>query len=214
MGSLFGRRPPGRSVFLGDTPVRQLARFCAALSIFGALAMLTSNALSAGGGEIKVGDKAPAFEGVDDQGKSWKSTDVVGKKIVVVYFYPADFTGGCTAQACGFRDDAKPLDDKGVVVVGVSGDSVKNHADFKKEYMLNFTLLSDEKGTVASKFGVPFSAKQGKANFKGQTIVREGTANRWTVIIGKDGKVAARYSVSDAKGDSKKVLEAVEKLQK
>src|SRR6516164_5108066 len=76
--------------------------------------------------ELKVGDKAPAFDAKDDQGKDWKSSAHVGKNIIVVYFYPADMTGGCTKQACGFRDDLKSLVDKGVEVVGVSGDSVKN----------------------------------------------------------------------------------------
>src|SRR5687767_9406212 len=79
---------------------------------------------------VKVGDPAPKFESVDDQGKPWKSADHVGKKVLVVYFYPADMTGGCTKQACGFRDDFKKLADKGVEVVGVSGDSVENHKIF------------------------------------------------------------------------------------
>jgi peroxiredoxin Q/BCP len=164
--------------------------------------------------DIKVGDKAPAFDGTDDQGKPWKSSDHVGKKILVVYFYPADFTGGCTAQACGFRDDSQALAAKGIEVVGVSGDSVKTHAAFKKEHMLQFTLLSDGTGALAEKFSVPFNKKEGKANFKGETIVRDGTAQRYTVIIDTKGNVAAHYAVKDAGGDSKKVLEVVQKLQK
>src|SRR5262249_48334935 len=105
--------------------------------------------------KIKVGDKAPAFESVDENGKAWKSSDVVGKKILVLYFSPADFTGGCTAQACGYRDDIEKLSGKGVEVVGVSGDSAENHALFKKEHKLPFTLLADTKGEVAKTFGVP-----------------------------------------------------------
>ena len=66
--------------------------------------------------ELKVGDPAPTFEATDDQGKTFKSSDVVGKKVLVVYFYPADLTGGCTKQACGFRDDMSKLADKGVEV--------------------------------------------------------------------------------------------------
>lgn len=191
----------------------KFVKFCAATCMLAALAITVSGPVSAD--DVKVGEKAPAFEGMDDAGHVWKSSDVVGKKIVVVYFYPADFTGGCTKQACGFRDDFKTLTDKGVVVVGVSGDSVKTHAAFKKEHMLTFTLLSDEKGTIADKFGVPFNKKEGKATFNGETFVRGGTAQRWTVIIDADGKVAARYDASkNAAGDSKKVLETVEKLQK
>src|SRR5438552_4001069 len=104
---------------------------------------------------LKVGNQAPKFESTDDQGKAWKSTDHVGKKIMVVYFYPADLTGGCTKQACGFRDDMAKLSSKNVEVVGVSGDAVKNHQIFKAVHKLPFTLLADETGAVAKKFGVP-----------------------------------------------------------
>jgi thioredoxin-dependent peroxiredoxin len=194
--------------------VNQWATFCAGACAVAMLAVVSSNSLSAQGGEPKVGDKAPAFEGIDDQGNPWKSSNLVGKKIVVVYFYPADFTKGCTDQACGFRDDSKALADKGVEVVGVSGDSVKTHAAFKKEHMLKFTLLSDGDGALAAKFGVPFAKKQGKAKFKDETIVREGTANRWTVVIDTKGTVAARYAVKDAGGDSKKILQIVDSLKK
>src|SRR6266481_1125600 len=120
-----------------------------------ALALAASATLSAQESKVKVGDKAPAFESVDEAGKPWKSSDHVGKKIVVLYFYPADFTGGCTAQACGFRDNLKPLTEKGVEVVGVSGDSVKTHALFKKDHELPFSLLADESGDIAKKFGIP-----------------------------------------------------------
>src|SRR5256885_9713910 len=93
--------------------------------------------------DLKVGDAAPAFEAKDDTGKDWKSSDHIGKKIVVVYFYPASFTNGCTNQACAFRDDMKTLTEKDVEVIGVSGDSVANQEAFKKFHKLNFTLLAD-----------------------------------------------------------------------
>src|SRR4051794_33335922 len=80
--------------------------------------------------ELKVGDPAPKFESVDDEGNTWKSEDHIGKNKIVVYFYPADLTGGCTKQACGFRDDMAKLKKEGVEVIGVSGDSVKNHKIF------------------------------------------------------------------------------------
>src|SRR5436309_3086337 len=96
--------------------------------------------------DLKVGDKAPSFEATDDQGKPWKSSDHIGKGFLVVYFYPADLTSGCTKQACSFRDDMGKLEGKGVHVVGVSGDSVKNHELFKKVHKLNFALLADEDG--------------------------------------------------------------------
>src|SRR6266851_5268897 len=104
--------------------------------------------------DLKVGDAAPSFSAKDDTGADWKSADHVGKKILVVYFYPASFTGGCTKQACAYRDNQKALNDAGAEVVGVSGDQVKNQEAFKKFHKLNFTLLADDKGEVGKAFGV------------------------------------------------------------
>ena len=165
---------------------------------------------------LKVGDAAPKFESTDDQGKPWKSADFVGKKILVVYFYPADLTGGCTRQACGFRDDLKKLAGKDVEVVGVSGDSVQNHQVFKADRKLNFTLLADEEGAVAKKFGVPVGkggvAKVKDSDGKQLELKRGVTIQRWTFVIDKDGKIAHKDTKVNAAEDSKKILEAVEKL--
>ena len=167
--------------------------------------------------KVKVGDKAPAFESVDESGKAFTSSDVVGKKIVVLYFYPADFTGGCTAQACGFRDDIEKLNSKGVLVVGVSGDSVATHKLFRAHHKLNFPLLADEKAEVAKAFGVPYTIGQGKASGfdeKGEKIevTRSATIQRYTIVIGLDGKVAAADQVGNAGGDAKRIAELVKKL--
>src|SRR5262249_23291374 len=107
--------------------------------------------------KMKVGDKLPVLEGPDDTGKTWKSTDVVGKKILVLYFFPADTTKGCTSQACAYRDDLGKLKDAEVEVVGISGDTVENHKVFRKLNELNFTLVSDEKGAFGKKLGIPFT---------------------------------------------------------
>jgi peroxiredoxin Q/BCP len=167
--------------------------------------------------EVKVGDAAPAFEAKSDDGKTFKSSDVVGKKIVVVYFYPADFTGGCTKQACAYRDDFKKLTDKGIEVIGVSGDSVEGHQMFKAFHKLPFTLLADEKGEVAEKFGVPVSkGGTSKATDKDgkQVEIKQGVRTaRWTFVIGKDGKVAYIDNKVAAADDSKKIAEVVEKLK-
>jgi thioredoxin-dependent peroxiredoxin len=168
---------------------------------------------------VDVGDKAPAFEGVDDQGHPWKSADHVGKGILVVYFYPADLTGGCTKQACGFRDDMKALTDKGVEVVGVSGDSVDNHQLFKKVHNLNFSLLADEKGTIAKAFGVPvkgggvFAFKARASKGQSQTLKRGVTASRWTFVIDKQGKIAVKNTKVNAAEDAKAVAAAVDALK-
>src|SRR5207253_5281877 len=143
----------------------KLTKCVFAMSILGFAAFTLGGAL-AGEKKVKIGDPAPAFQSVDDQGKPWKSADHVGKKkTLVLYFYPADFTGGCTAQACSFRDDIEKLNDRGIEVVGISGDSVPTHKLFKNYNKLNFTLLSDEKGDVAKLFGVPVTI--GKKNATG-----------------------------------------------
>jgi peroxiredoxin Q/BCP len=166
---------------------------------------------------VDVGDKAPAFEGVDDQGHPWNSADHVGKGVLVVYFYPADLTGGCTKQACGFRDDMQALSAKGIEVVGVSGDSVANHQLFKKVKNLNFTLLADEKGEIAKAFGVPLRAGS-TFKFKGtdgetQVLKRGVTAARWTFVIDKQGKIALKNTKVNAAGDAKAVAAAVDSLK-
>jgi peroxiredoxin Q/BCP len=167
-------------------------------------------------GKVEVGDSAPAFTAKDDQGKGWKSTDFVGKKILVVYFYPADMTGGCTKQACGFRDDMKKLQGKDVEIIGVSGDSVRNHQLFKKEYDLNFTLLADEDGSVAKKFGVPLrkgSTIERTIDGKKEKLTRGVTAARWTFVIDKDGKVVMKNTKVKAAEDSKAILKKVNELK-
>ncbi len=167
--------------------------------------------------DLKVGDAAPAFQAKDDTGADWKSSDHVGKKIVVVYFYPADFTGGCTKQACGFRDDMAKLSGKDVEVVGVSGDSVPTHQKFKKAHELNFALLADGQGKVAEKFGVTFElgekTAKGSVDAKEESFVRTATIKRWTFVIDKNGKIAAKNSEVKAAEDSKAILELVEKLK-
>jgi thioredoxin-dependent peroxiredoxin len=167
---------------------------------------------------LKVGDPAPEFTSTDDQGQPWKSSDHIGKKVLVIYFYPADLTRGCTAQACGFRDDTAKLADKGIEVVGVSGDSAENHQVFKKVKNLPFTLLADEKGDVAKKFGVPFG-KGGTFPTKDAdgnpiTLKRGVTIQRWTFVIGKDGKIIDKETKVNAANDSKHILDVIEKQEK
>jgi len=167
---------------------------------------------------VEVGSPAPVFEALDDSGAPWKSTDHVGKKILVVYFYPADMTGGCTKQACGFRDDLATLADRGVTVVGVSGDSVGNHQLFKKAHALNFPLLADVDGAVAAAFGVPVTLGEKtvtcEIDGKTESLVRNVTAKRWTFVIGRDGKVAARNTEVAAAEDSRAILTLVEALDR
>ncbi|MFM7058392.1 MAG: peroxiredoxin [Planctomycetota bacterium] len=168
--------------------------------------------------DLKVGDTAPQFSAPDETGREWKSSNVLGKKIIVVYFYPADMTGGCTKQACAFRDDLGKLRDQGVEVVGVSGDSVKNHQLFRKAHNLNFTLLADTEGKVADAFGVPVAREEKtvKAVIDGQEelLTRSITARRWTFVIDRDGKIAARNTMVVAAEDSQAIQKIIDGLKK
>jgi thioredoxin-dependent peroxiredoxin len=167
--------------------------------------------------ELQVGDAAPAFDLRDDTDKTWSSSDRYGKKWVVIYFYPGDFTPGCTAQANAFRDAMTKLTEKGVEVIGISGDSVKTHELFKKAQKLNFTLLADEEGEIAKKFGVPVRAGgQVKAKDADGTVIdlkRNVTIDRWTFVIGKDGKIAYKNMKVVPADDAKKITEFITKAE-
>ena len=102
---------------------------------------------------LKIGDKAPNFEGVDQQGNNISSKDFAGKK-TVIYFYPKDNTPGCTAQACSIRDNYDSLLNSGIQVIGISADSVASHQKFVTKYDLPFPLIADEDKTIIEAFGV------------------------------------------------------------
>src|ERR1041385_2054321 len=120
------------------------------------LVSLTAVAVSAADAPAmpKPGDKAPLVEGKDQSGKTWKLADDVGKKVVLLYFYPKDDTPGCTKEACGFRDSIADLQKENVEVIGVSFDSADSHQKFIAKYNLNFPLLADTDGKIADAYGV------------------------------------------------------------
>jgi peroxiredoxin Q/BCP len=167
--------------------------------------------------EIKVGDLAPTFQLRNDQDKTWSSSDHVGKKWVVIYFYPGDFTPGCTAQAKAFNAQMTKLTEKGVEVIGISGDSVATHDKFKKAQKLTFTLLADEDGSIAKQFGVPFgkgaTVKAKDAEGKAFEFQRAGTAARWTFLIGKDGKVASKNTKVTPTQDARMISDFITKAE-
>lgn len=166
--------------------------------------------------KLKVGDQAPAFVGVDDKNKKWDSKERAGKKIYVVYFYPADMTPGCTKQACSYRDAIKDLKRDDVEVIGISGDSVENHRHFINEYKLNFTLLADPDGKIAQAFGVR-TGKGGsiKRVIAGEelTLERGVTSKRWTFVIDKQWRIAHKDTKVNPAKDSETVLKLIEKLK-
>lgn len=103
--------------------------------------------------ELKVGDKAPAFEAENQKGETVKLSDFAGKKLVI-YFYPKDNTPGCTKQACNLRDNYDSLLSKGYAVLGVSIDSAKSHQKFIDKFDLPFDLLVDTDKKLVEQFGV------------------------------------------------------------
>ena len=102
---------------------------------------------------LKLNDKAPEFTLQDQDGNTHNLSDYLGRR-VLLYFYPKDDTPGCTTEACNFRDGYKDFQDMGLVVLGVSTDSVKSHRKFSDKYALPFPLLSDETHEVCEKYGV------------------------------------------------------------
>jgi peroxiredoxin Q/BCP len=104
---------------------------------------------------VQVGDPAPAFTGATQTGETISLADYLGKRIVVLYFYPKDNTAVCTAQACAFRDAYEDFTTAGAVVIGVSSDSTASHQQFAEGKKLPFLLLSDTDGTLRKAYGVP-----------------------------------------------------------
>lgn len=163
---------------------------------------------------LALGDKAPKIKTLDDTGKLWESKKIKGKKFLVVYFYPAAMTGGCTKQACAYRDLKTEIEKNDAVVVGVSGDNVEGLKLFKIANNLNFTLLSDEKGEIARSFGVP--TKDGgkitrEVNGKNYDLIRGNTASRWTYIMDKKGKIVYKNAQVNPEKDTQEVLDFIAK---
>ena len=107
--------------------------------------------------QIKIGSSIPGFTLSDQHGNLFDINSVLGKKNLVIYFYPKDDSPGCTAQACSFRDNFEVFEDAGAVVIGISAQSVESHKEFAVKHRLNFILLSDQGNKVRKLFGVPTS---------------------------------------------------------
>lgn len=170
------------------------------LSSLALLVALTLAALAADAAKTpKVGDTAPRIEGKDQDGKTWKLADHLGKHVVLLYFYPKDETPGCTKQACGLRDRMGDLKKQKVEVIGVSFDSSESHQKFIAKHNLNFPLLADTDGKIADAFGV--RREPGK-----------NMARRASFLIGLDGKIAHVTDVPSADVHLAEMKEAVAKL--
>lgn len=166
-----------------------------ATTVFAAMSVFAADAPAM----PKAGDTAPLIEGKDQDGKSWKLSDDIGKKIVLLYFYPKDDTPGCTKEACGFRDSVDSLKQDNVEVVGVSFDTGESHLNFITKYKLNFPLLSDTDGKIADAYGVRMNGK--------------AMARRVSFLIGLDGKIVHVTDSPDAEKHLTEMKAAVGKLK-
>jgi len=147
------------------------------------------------------GDAAPAFKGLDQNGKEISLSDFSGKK-VVLYFYPKDDTPGCTAQACNLRDNYDDLLSQGIQIIGVSADTQKKHQKFIGKYDLPFPLIADEDKTIINAFGV-----WGEKKFMGRVF--DGI-HRKTFIIDENGIIIKRIDKVKTKEHTAQILEAIQ----
>ena len=149
---------------------------------------------------LQTGDPAPDFEMADGEGKVWKLSELRGRR-VIMYFYPADDTPGCTIQACDFRDSQAFLEEAGYIVLGVSPQDAASHQKFASKFNLNFPLLVDEDTKVAKAYG----AYKEKGDWKGIPL----KIDRSTFVIDEEGRIEqALYGVR-AKGHVDSLKESI-----
>ena len=149
---------------------------------------------------LSVGDRAPDFATVDQNGDRVASKDLRGRKYVL-YFYPKDDTPGCTKEACSFRDDYSAFRRRKVEVLGVSVDDEKSHRKFAEKFDLPFRLLVDEDKKIVRDYGV-----WGEKSMYGRKYM--GT-NRVTYLVDEKGKIAAVWPKVKPEGHAAEILEAI-----
>ena len=147
---------------------------------------------------LKEGDEAPVFTFRDANGTE-RSAEALAGSPYLVFFYPKDNTPGCTAEACGFRDNLLELGAFGLTVIGVSCDSEKSHEKFRSKHELPFPLAADESQEVVKAFGV-----WGEKSFMGRKF--EGI-HRMSFLVGADGKILKAYHKVKAKQHPAEVLD-------
>ena len=149
---------------------------------------------------LAEGDKVPSFELQDADGKTVKSSEFKGKKFVV-YFYPRDFTPGCTIEADEFSKEYKKFQKIGATIIGISTDSVESHKKFVDKMGITYVLLSDPESEVSKKFGV-----WGKKQFMGKEYMG---IQRSTFLVDEKGKIFKVYPSVKPKGHAEEVLAAL-----
>ncbi|MFC1652962.1 peroxiredoxin [Planctomycetota bacterium] len=165
---------------------------------------------------VDIGETAPIFNANDHNGNLWQGTKHIGQgQYLIIYFYPAAMTGGCTKQACAYRNDTAILKELGITVAGVSADPVNNLKAFQQTEGLNFSLLSDVNGTIAKLFGVPLrkgGSIERSVEGKETTLIRPYTTARWTFIVDKQGKVIYKKTDVKAANDSQAAIAFIKGL--
>jgi peroxiredoxin Q/BCP len=159
--------------------------------------MSAKNQARSPAGKVRVGDPAPNFTLPSQSGDTVSLSDLIGKKVIVLYFYPKDDTPGCTTEACAFRDSYEDFKDAGAEVIGVSSDSEESHRQFATKYRLPFILLSDRNGDLRKLYGVPATLGL--------------LPGRVTYVIDKQGIV--RHIFSSQFAPEKHIAEAIKTLQ-
>lgn len=181
-----------------------------------ALCLLLSAIALTASSQVSLGEKVSNFTVIDQDGSKWVlKKEMRPVEYMVIYFYPAAFTGGCTKQACTYRDQKAELEGLNAGIVGVSGDKPETLDLFALEHQLNFTLLSDESGELATLFGVPHGEGGSiQREIKGETLdlTRSSTIKRWTFILDNKGMLIYKDEEVNAAEDSKKVLEFLSSL--
>ena len=151
--------------------------------------------------ELAEGTVAPDFTMRDSGGKSMKLSELRGKKSVAVYFYPKDFTPGCTMEATEFSRDYKKFKDAGIEIVGVSPDDEESHQKFRAKMGMPYPLVADTENEVSKKYGV-----YGLKSFMGREYMG---VNRSTFLVDKAGKIIRIYRKVKPAGHSQEVLDAL-----
>lgn len=149
---------------------------------------------------LSIGDTLPEFTLTDQEGQVFNVAERIGNKPLVLFFYPKDFTPGCTREVCDFRDQYEDFTALGAQVIGISSDSTNSHAKFAARYRLPFTLLSDTRGQVRKLFGIKNS-------------VFNLFPGRETFVFDGHGKLVHRYRNTLATDHMKQALAAVKKLK-
>jgi peroxiredoxin Q/BCP len=149
---------------------------------------------------LKKGDKAPWFEGLNQDGKTLSINDFIGKKLIL-YFYPKDNTPGCTAESCNLNDNYQMWLDQGFEIVGVSPDSVQSHKKFAEKFGLRFNLIADENKTMLEAYGAWGEKKMYGKSYMGVL--------RTTYVIDEAGIITEVFEKVDTKGHTSQIIKAL-----